>query len=245
MTFFISMDTQILKKLGLDEKEIQVYISLLRTGSTTASRVSKETNIDRATCYRYIDSLIHKGFVSQVIQNNIKYFQAAHPEKFLKELKEKEKEFEKILPKLINLSNLPKEETTAEVYKGKDGLKTVLREILRNKENHLVLGEEGHFQDLFPIFFQQFINECKRNKINERILCTQSVFDKVKKFDYEYSTTKKLPSEISLPTTTLIYGNKIVLFNWQSPYNAIVISNKNLSITYKNYFNLLWKIAKK
>ena len=237
------MDTQILKRIGLDEKEIQVYLSLLRTGSTTASRVSKETNIDRATCYRYIDSLIHKGLVSQVIQNNVKYFQAAHPEKILKELKEKEEEFEKILPELINLSELPKEETKAEVYKGKDGLKTVLREILRNKENHLVLGEGGHFQDILPIFFQQFINECKRNKIKERILCSTDVFNKVKKYDYEYSKIRKIPSEISLPTTTLIYDNKIVLFNWQSPYNAIVISNKNLSITYRNYFNLLWKMA--
>lgn len=237
------MDTKILKKLGLDEKEIQVYLSLLIIGSTTASKVSKETNIDRATCYRYLDSLIHKGLVSHVIQNNIKYFQAAHPEKILKDLKEKENEFEKILPELINLSNLPKEETTAEVYKGKDGLKTVLREILRNKQDHLVLGEEGHFQDLFPIFFQQFVNECKRNKIKEKILCTRGVFDKVKKYDYKYSTIKKLPSEISLPTTTLIYENKIVILNWQSPYNAIVISNKNLSITYRNYFDLLWKMA--
>lgn len=237
------MDTQILKKIGLDEKEIQVYLSLLRIGSTTASKISKETNIDRATCYRYIDSLIYKGLVSHIIQNNIRYFQAAHPEKILKDLKEKEDELKKILPELINLSNLPKEETVAEVYGGKDGLKTVLREILRNKENHFVLGDEGHFQKIFPIFFKQFINECKRNKINEKILCSASILNTVKKFDYKYSTTKALPSGISLPTTTIIYNNKIVLFNWQPPYNAIVISNKNLADTYKNYFEILWKMA--
>ncbi|MBU1854091.1 MAG: winged helix-turn-helix transcriptional regulator [Nanoarchaeota archaeon] len=238
------MNTKILEKLGLDEKEIQVYLCLLRTGSTTASKISKETNIDRATCYRYLDSLIHKGLVSQVIQNNVKYFQAAHPEKILKDLKEKENEFKKILPELITLSNLPKEETTAEVYKGKDGLKTVLREILRNKQNHLVLGEEGHFQDLLPIFFEQFVNECKKNKIKEKILCTQSIFNKVKKFDYEYSKIKVLPSGTSLPTTTLIYDNKIVLLNWAAPYNAIIISNKNLTDTYRSHFELLWKISK-
>lgn len=239
------MDTKILKKLGLDEKEIQAYLSLLRTGSTTASKISKETNIDRATCYRYLDSLILKGLISYVTHNNVKYFQAAHPEKILKDIKEKEIEFGKILPELIKLSNLPKEETTAEVYKGLDGLKTVLREILRNKQDHLVLGDEGHFQDLLPIFFEQFINECKRNKIKEKILCTQSSFKKIKKFDYEFSKIKILPSENPLPTTTLIYDNKIVLFNWILPYNAIVISNKNLTDTYRSHFGLLWKLAKK
>jgi len=238
------MDTRIFQKLGLDEKEIKVYLSLLRHGSITASKISKETDIDRATCYRYLDSLINKGLVSHVIQNNVKYFQAAHPEKILKDLKEKETEFEKILPDLINLSSLPKEETTAEVYKGKEGLKTVLREILRNKQDHLVLGDEGHFQDLLPIFFEQFVNECKRNKIKERILCTKSVFEKVKKFDYKYSTIKILPEGNSLPTTTLIYNDKIVLFNWELPNNAIVISDKNLTQTYRSHFELLWKISK-
>jgi sugar-specific transcriptional regulator TrmB len=239
------MDTNVLKKLGLDEKEVQVYLILLRFGTISASKISKETNIDRTTCYRYLNSLINKGLVSNVIQNNVKYFNAAHPEKILKDIKEKEEEFTKLLPELINLSNLPKEDTTAEIYHGENGLKTVLREILRNKEDHLVLGDEGHFQEIFPIFFEQFINECNRNKIKERILCTESVLKKVKKFDYKYSITKALPSENIFPTTTLICKNKIVLFNWQLPYNAIVITNKDFANNYRNYFELLWNIAKK
>lgn len=239
------MDTEILRKIGLDEKEIKVYLSLLRIGSVTASIVSKETDIDRATCYRYLDSLVNKGLVSYVIQNNIRYFQAAHPEKILKDLQEKESEFEKLLPELIELSKLPKEETTAEVYKGIEGIKTVLREILRTKQDHLALGDEGHFQDIMPIFFQQFINECERNKIREKVLCSAKVYKKVKEFDYKYSVTKALRSGNPLPTTSLIYGDKIALFSWELPYNAIVISNRNLANTYKNYFEILWKNARK
>jgi len=87
------------------------------------------------------------------------------------------------------------------------------------------------------------VEECKRNKIKEKILCTAAVFNKIKKFDYQYSKIKKLPNENSFPTTTLIYGGKIAIFNWQQPYNAIVISNKNLANTYKDYFELLWKIS--
>jgi len=239
------MKTEILRKLGLDEKEIQVYLSLLRLGNTTASFVSRETNIDRATSYRYLDSLISKGLVSYVIKNNIKYFQAAHPEKILKDLKEKEKEYKKILPELIEISSLPKEDTTAEVYKGKEGLKTVLHNILKNKQDHLVLGDEGHFQDIFPIFFEQFLNGCKRNRIKEKVLCAKSVFEKIKKFEYTYSETKAITDSNPLPTTTLIYGNKIVLLNWELPYNAVVISNKNMANAYRKHFDLLWKIAKK
>jgi HTH-type transcriptional regulator, sugar sensing transcriptional regulator len=236
---------KILRDLGLDEKEISIYKTLLRTGNTTASKIAKETDIDRATCYRYIDSLINKGLISYAIENNVKFFQAAHPEKILRDLKEKETEYKKVLPELINLTKLPKEETVAEVYKGKDGLKTVLRTILREKENHLVIGENGFFQDILPIFFKQFVNECKRNKIKERILCSDDSFKKVKKYDYENSEIKALPSGYVSPTTTLIFGNKIVLLNWELPYNAVVISSEAIAKSYRNYFEILWKNSKK
>lgn len=237
------MDIKILRKLGFNEKEIQVYLTLLRLGTITASKVSTETNIDRATCYRYIDSLIHKGAVSYVIKNNVKYFNAAHPEKILKDIQEKEKEYKKILPDLLSLSKLPKEETIAEVYKGKDGIKTVLRNILKTKKEHYVLGDEGHFQDLMPVFFRQFINTCLRDRIKERVLCSEKVKKEIQKFDYKYSETRALPHDTVLPTTTLVYGDKIVLFDWILPYSAVIIKNKNMASSYKNYFELLWKTA--
>ena len=238
------MDTKILKDLGLEEKEIKVYLSLLRAGNVTASKISKETNIDRATCYRYLDSLISKGLVSYAIHNNIKYFQSAHPKKILQDLKEKEREYKKVLPELVKIANLSKEETNVEVYKGLSGLKTVLKDILKEKEDHFVFGEEGHFQDLMPIFFEQFIEECKRNKIKEDILCSESVLNKVKKYDYKYSRIRTIPNKEIFPTTTLIYNGRIVIFNWELPHHAIVISNKNMAQAYKAYFNILWKQAK-
>ena len=46
------------------------------------------------------------------------------------------------------------------------------------------------------------------------------------------------------PTDTLIYGSKIVIFIWSEPYYAISIESKELSQTYKKYFEFLWKQAK-
>ncbi|MFH1770664.1 MAG: helix-turn-helix domain-containing protein [archaeon] len=239
------MNTKILEELGFNDKEIKVYLALLRCGSISASKVSKETNIDRATCYRYIDSLIHKGFVSCVIENNMKYFNAAHPEKILSDLKQKEKDYKEILPELLSLEKIPKEETITEMYRGKEGLKTVLKNILRTKEDHCVLGDEGHFQDLLPVYFGQFINSCLKNKIKEKILCSEKVKNKIQKYDYKHSETRALPHNVVVPTTTLIYSDKIVLFDWELPFSAVVIKNKNMALSYKSYFELLWKTAKK
>lgn len=237
------MGIEILRKLGLDEKEIKVYLVLLKVGNVTASRISKESDIDRATCYRYLDSLINKGMVSYAIENGVKFFGAAHPDKILKDLKERTLEYKKILPGLVEMMVSPKEETGVELYKGKEGIKTVLREILRTKQDHLVLGDEGHAEEILPVFYEQFINECRRSRIRERVLCSVEVYDKIKKFEYKYSKTRSLSQDLVLPTTTLIFGDKIALFDWKAP-NVVVISSKNLADTYRNYFGILWKIGK-
>jgi len=237
------MNAEVLKKLGLDEKEIRVYLVLLRVGNVTASRVSKESDIDRATCYRYLDSLINKGIVSYAIEGGVKFFNAAHPDKILKDLKEREKEYKKILPELVGMMVSPKEETGVELYKGREGIKTVMREILRTRKDHLVLGDEGHAEEILPVFYEQFINECKRNRIKEKILCSVEVYDKIKKFEHKYSRTRSLSEGLVLPTTTLIFGDKIALFDWKAP-NVVVVSSKNLADSYRNYFGVLWKVGK-
>lgn len=42
-----------------------------------------------------------------------------------------------------------------------------------------------------------------------------------------------------------MYGNKIVLVIWGTPVSAIMIKNKQVTVTYRNHFEHLWKIADK
>ena len=87
------------------------------------------------------------------------------------------------------------------------------------------------------------MNQCRKHRIKEKVLCSHKVFDDIKKYDYEYSETRKLPHNYILPTTTLIYGDNIALFNWRLPYHAIVISNKDMAEAYRMNFELLWKMS--
>jgi len=238
------MDTKVLKKIGLNDQEIKIYLAFLKTGNTTASKISKETNIDRATCYRYLDSLEKKALISDSIENNVKYFRATDPKKILDDLNQTKSEYKDLLPDLIKISNSPNIETKAQVYHGKEGIKTVLRTILREKENHLVLGDDGHFQDIFPIFFHQFLLSCKQLKLKEKVLCSKAVFKKVKEHDYKYSETRALSNEDFFQSTTVIYENKTAIFDWSEP-TVVVITNKNIANAYQDYFNVLWKTAKK
>jgi len=84
------MDLQkTLENYGLEAKEAKTYLTLLALGEVTATILAQKSNLDRTLMYQLTNKLIEKGLVSYIIKNNIRYFSAAPPETFLKNLQEK------------------------------------------------------------------------------------------------------------------------------------------------------------
>jgi hypothetical protein len=78
-----------------------------------------------------------------------------------------------------------------------------------------------------------------RKKIKERIICDkEDSILKIKTGSYRY-----LKGDYLFPSSFWIYDNKVVLFIWQMPYYAILIKNKEVATTYRNYFEFFWKMA--
>src|SRR3989339_393044 len=132
------MDTDILRKIGLTENEIKIYLSLLKIGLSTAYDISKKTSIYRVHVYDKLEQLMDKGLVTHVFKGAKKYFQATSPEKIKHYLEDKkrqindqEKQVELILPELNSYMQLPKEDTHVEVFIGVEGLKYFLKDIIK------------------------------------------------------------------------------------------------------------------
>ena len=234
---------RLLQDLGLEEKEAKVYLALLSLGETTATKISKKTNLDRTLIYQLGNKLIEKGLASYIIKNNVRYFSAANPEKLVQDLKEKEKQLQKAMPQLIRLTKVQEQETKVEIYRGKEGLKTVLKDIIRTKKNYVGLGEEGRFQKVLPIYVHKFLKQLEKNDIHEKVLVREdlkSITLKSKNSIFRYISKDYLS-----PVTTLIYGNKVANFIWTLPYHTILTTNKEVADSFRSHFEALWKIAKK
>ena len=65
-------------------------------------------------------------------------------------------EIESILPELKVYLNIPRSESIVEIYRGKEGLKSVLKDILNEKKDYVVLEEEWNIQKVLPNFYAQF-----------------------------------------------------------------------------------------
>lgn len=238
---------EILRKFGLSQSEIKVYLAILGLGASLAGDITKKANINRSNCYDAIQRLIEKGLVSYVIKANRKYFQAETPQKFLELLKEeenqlkiKEEEIKKILPQLMAKSKISAEKPEATIYKGKKGIKSIFEDILRYKE-YWVFGSSGKFKEILGPFFNQFQKRIKEKNIKLKILVAENTKPDITRHAKEI---KYLPKEYISIISTIVYGNKIAIISWTENPTGFLLEDKQTADSYKTYFNFMWNKSK-
>lgn len=236
------MDIEVLKQFGLTHNEALVYQALLNLGPSLAGQISRKAGLHRRTIYDTTEMLIQKGLIGYILKNNRKYFEAVSPEKFLDIIKEKENLINKSLPEMMLLYTKTQEKQETNFYKGKQGLKTVMEDQLKQKTKEiLILGASPLAYEILKFYFKWFdIKRCKK-KIKARIIFNKSE----KRHKIPLSEIRYLPKKYSSPLAVNIYSDKVAILFWSKDNPlAIVIKNKDISEGYKKYFELVWKIAK-
>ncbi|NQU79341.1 hypothetical protein HQ545_06260 [Candidatus Woesearchaeota archaeon] len=244
-----------LREIGLTEGEIQAYMVLLETGSTTTGKIIKHSKISGSKVYEVLDRLIGKGLASSVTKNGVKYFEATGPERILDYLDERNDRLDdkrtmikNILPQLIlRQEHAPK--SNVKVFTGFEGLKTANEDIintLQKGESWLSMGLTKQ-PESWEIYFtkRQKVRAGKgiihKHLLNEKY---KSLYEKRKKLPH--TEFRFLPKEIEMPTSIEIYKEKVlILILLQDDPMAIMIESKPVSDSFRNYFNVLWKTAKK
>jgi len=244
-----------LRKIGLTEGEIKIYLALLETGSSSVGQVIKKSGISGSKTYEVLDRLAGKGLVSSIIRNNVRYFEAASPERIIDYLEEKreeidgeKKEIAKIVPDLI-LRQKHARKSEAKIYTGWEGLKTAnedIIQILGKGEEWLSMGLTEQ-PEAWEIYFtkRQKIRAEKgiihRHLLNEKY---KSLYKKRKNLPHTFF--RFLSKDFEMPTSTEIYANKVIIFiiTRENPM-AIMIESKEVADSFRKYFEHLWEISKK
>ena len=238
-----------LKKFGLSEKEGNVYLRCLELGETTATDISIKSNLPRTLIYDILERLISLGLVSYNIKVNKKHFIAAEPKELLRILKEKEESIKEILPNLVQLQKLKGvKRPKVEIYEGKEGMKTVMDNILRSKVKEFrAYGSSRSSFGVIPAFMDGWHKQRIKQKIIMKILYnnTKEAREKIKNKpeSLKYTKYKFMPIELESPTATIVYENKVVLQSWTKDPFAVLIEDEQMAENQKRYFEELWKIG--
>jgi len=228
-----------LKQAGLTGNESKVYVALLDLGPSLAGQISRKTGLHRRTVYDTAEMLIKKGLIGYILKNNRRLFQASNPERILEIIEEKQNMLEPFIKVLEKKFAKTKEKEETNFYKGKEGLKTIFEDQLETKEI-LILGASVKAYDILQFYFKWYDKTRKQKKIKTRIIASDKKISKIPLAEIRY-----LPEKYSNPVSVNIYNDKTAIILWASEPLAIVIKNREITEGYKNYFELMWKIAKK
>ena len=214
---------------------------MLSLGEATATKLAERTGLDRTLMYQLTNKLIVRGLVSYVVRNNVRYFSAADPETFLKELHEKEEKFKRILPELKERQRNIKPETKVEVYRGKEGINTIYRMVLREKKPYYLFGGGEEACTRVELINRKFVRKAVKEKIPGKILERKKAWF----FVGENEEYRFIPDELISSTTTMLWNDKTAIFVWSEPYYVILIENPEITRDNLTTFNYLWKNGEK
>jgi len=232
-----------LEKLNFSVNESKVYLTLIKIGSSLAGRIAKEASLDRSSTYNALKMLVERGLISTIHENKRTIYSPADPKKIIDYFKEKEELAKKIIPSLKEQYGIKKEKKNITLFQGYKGLKTIFQDILAScdsKNEYLVIGTEGQFGDKMPYYAPLFSKLKLKKKIKTRMLIRKGRDKKTKSKNTQYRT---LPSKVISPATINIYDNKVAIFIWEDKPEVILIENKDVSESFKNYFDSMWRHA--
>jgi len=234
------MEIKELTKLGLTETEALIYYTVLKLHVCTVRDIAKESGFHRTNIYDILEQLKEKGLIAYFKEGKTTKYKASDPQNFYALLHEKQEILDKIFPDLKKLQEKTKEGVEVEVYKGKEGMKSAWRDMIKEGKTLYGFGVKGQFRENLPFFAEQWIRDIKNKRVKYYGIYTER--DNPPSY---YTEIRYVSKELSGPVATFIYGDKININIWDPNLIAIVIKSKLIATMYKKHFDLLWKIAKK
>ena len=252
------MDLTILKRIGLSNGPVKVYLAMLELGDTTSGPIIKSSNVAASKVYEILEKLKDKGLISEKIQEKTKHFQANSPKRLLdyinnkeKQIAEEKKLFEKILPTLEQKQKEKLEPQEARVYVGFEGIKSFYEDMadgLSKKEEYLGFAFPKHaFGHKYVVrLFDKFHHKRAVQGGKSKLLFRLN--DKINKHRmaqplhklYEFRMTSQ-----AFPSGVSIFKDTVATFTWDKIPRVFAITSKENANEYKSFFYALWEKAKK
>ena len=237
-----------LREAGLSTNESKVYETLLKLKEASIEDLAAKSKVHRRNVYDCIAKLMDKGLISEAFISGKKYYRAVSPLRLLDIIHEKETKVNSVLPELEKKFKREVAEERAYLYKGIEGFKSYLQDIIDvGKTVHFIGAKAFWLDPRLQHYLPKFNAERKRKGIKFMHL-----------FDYEVKEKKPeilkvvgkpykfMPKKYSSPTAVDIFGDRVVTFVGVAPGQLyeepiqFVMKSKRLADGYRKFFQFIW-----
>lgn len=253
----------ILQKIGLSDKDSEVYLACLELGTQPASVIAKKAGLKRPTTYLILEGLSKKGLVSEYTGSNVKYFTAVSPDYLLnfidkqrRELTSHQRELEQYLPQFQSLLNPYSLNPKVRFYEGMDGIERAMNDTLTSSEPlrcYSVTDAWFARPDTKEYILWYGKQRVYEKKISIRNICPDTpITRQYCETDYPevgnahpISHFRWLPKDIQIFSNEInIYDNKVAIACLgKHELLGIIIESESIAQTQKSIFEVAWRAA--
>lgn len=244
-----------LKKMGLSENEAKVYLALLELGSSTAQQIAQKAQVNRATTYVQVESLMKMGLVTSFDKGKKTFLRAEDPE-YLKKVIEKQKlaikdeesALQNILPQLGNLFLSAGERPRVRFFEGLEGVQTISEEVLKSGVKNIeAINSADIVLQKYPQQLEEYTPRRIKKGIHSKLIYTSSRGPFLKESDTAaLRESRFIPQEkLAFYGDITIFGNKFSLEVTGAKPFGIIIESKELADSMRALFNFMWGSAEK
>jgi sugar-specific transcriptional regulator TrmB len=245
--------TDILQDLGLSPNEAKIYEGLIEIGQAGVPEISIKIGVHKRNVYDTIPRLLQKGLIYQISNSKENKYSAIEPNKLEDLIWEKESKLKNILPALNAQFKKTSVKEAVYVYKGVEGFKNYLRDILKEgKDVYFVGAKGGWFDQDMQVYIKKFLAEAKKKGIKYHHIFDQEVKTLAPELLPQLGKPYKfLPAEYSTTGAIDIFGDHVVTFsgltlkNITDDVTLIVIVNRELAECYRTWFRFMWDFCPK
>ena len=233
-------------ELGFSTSEAKVYVSLVKLGSGTTSDITKESGVHRVNTYEIMDKLVNKGLVSSIRKGSKTIYSVGDPNNLLRFVQQKEEIAKQLVPELHGLYNIKKQQEEVFYFTGPEGVITAYYMMLDEKVPIIYgLGGTGLLRKSLKHRHERFNQDRIAQGVKVKALYYEHVRAEKEKIQEKLFELRYLPDSFKTPATVDICGNVVLILITTDNPRVIAIRNKEIAQAYKNYFEFMWKFAKK
>lgn len=238
---------KLLSELGLDQREANIYLTLLKLGPIGVTNLSKHVSIVRTSLYDTLEVIIKKGFITSTQTQGKRLFMALPPKSLQEMLRFKQKLLKENLPELEAIMSTPNTHIAVEQFIGIPALKNIYSDMLVEGKDIFHIFDYKEYSKVFKTYFiKNFIKRRIEKNIRFTALITNIKDKELSKTDpRQLRFIKKLPNKSNFNATLFIYAGKCGFFNFQSNQPVgIIINDKTAASSLKVLFDMLWEQVK-
>jgi len=235
---------------GLEEKEIKVYLAVLRLGNATVKEIAEVSKVKRTTVYLVAEKLTRKGIFGQFKAKYGTHYVASSPRSLINRLDNIKSEVNAIIPQLEAIENKGMDEPSVRYYKGKEGYLQILDDSLNSHSDEILyLGSETLLSNILSEDYitKKYIPERIKKSISFREIIMRDQFSiKLERNAFkELRQIKFLPDNAVFRANTLIFRNKVAYLSSKKELTAVLIESQDIADAERQKFELLWIIDRK